>query len=107
MMYQSDEISFPNRIRFHGVKGFPLVERFDSVLMRLASNGLLEKWDKDSTFKIIKIESDPLNEPLSLGHLQGAFFVWAFGMIAATIALIGERIAGHFKCCKPKEDFEY
>lgn len=92
MLYETQEVAFQTRPRYHAVKGFPLLERFDNLLMLFASNGLTNKWDIDSRFKVLKIESEPDHEPLSVEHLQGAFYVWLFGMLAAFIVLIFEKM---------------
>lgn len=92
MLYETQEVAFQTKPRYHAVKGFPLLERFDYLLMLLASNGLVNKWDIDSRFKVIKVESEPDHEPLSIAHLQGAFYVWLFGVIGAVLILIFEII---------------
>lgn len=102
MLYQTQEIAFPIRIRYYAIRGWLPLEEFDRILMLLESNGLVAKWDRESTFKIIKIEGEPPSEPLNLAHLQGAFFVWAFGMLIAIVFLLFECFAGHFRCCKSK-----
>lgn len=84
------------------IKGFPLVNRISKLQMLLESNGLITKWDSDIQFKVLKIESEPDHKPLSLDHLQGAFFIWALGLICSIIVYIFEHIISSLNIYKRK-----
>lgn len=100
MLYDTGIASFTTKERYYMYKGFPLLERFDYLLMLLSSNGLINKWDADTRFFVLKIKSDDQPEPLTLNHLQGAFYIYTFGLSFAFTALFCEFGFGKFKTCK-------
>lgn len=92
MVYQLD-ISGPGIwVRMHTVKGLPLLEHLNKYLMLLQSNGLMAKWDSDTTYKILQLESDAEHTALNISHLQGAFFILFIGEILAFLTFICEAI---------------
>lgn len=91
MLYETQENAFPTKLRYLAFKGFPLLERINDILLLLQSNGLVNKWDLDSQFKIPKIESENLHQTLTMDHLQGAFYIWMLGVIASFAILILEK----------------
>lgn len=100
MLYLTEEVAFQTRMRYHCHKGFPLLGRLDELLGLLASAGLVAKWDLDAVFKVLRIDSEPDHEPLSLEHLQAAFYVWTFGQVASLVALIAENFTRWITTCR-------
>ncbi|CAO1443385.1 unnamed protein product [Diamesa serratosioi] len=73
-------------------KGNPLLNRFNDLLLRIVEAGLIIVWTKQIQSDVFR-QSDKLaitNEhlPLSLLHLQGAFFLLVFGLIVSFVCFI-------------------
>lgn len=104
----TDVLSFP--VEMVTVKGFALLEKFNNLLSRFKSTGLIQNFYKrfDSSTKRLAanlvinagVDKEHEEESLSIIHLQGAFMVLLLGNILATIVFIIEKIS--FKINKNK-----
>lgn len=92
LLYETQENAFPTKLRYLAYKGFPFLDRLNSILLLLQSNGLVNKWDVESQYKILKLQSENIHQALSLSHLQGAFYVWIFGIFISSTVFILEKI---------------
>lgn len=90
LVYRFDYDSLGIWVRFYTTKGFPWLDRINHLIMLLASNGLIAKWDSDASFYIPKIESESAHAPLTLNHLQGAFYILSVGVSSAFFAALCE-----------------
>jgi hypothetical protein len=80
-------------------KGSILLERINSIVLRLQNAGIIDKWVNDIRRKFAKHFDDALFEDgfcvLTLGHLEGAFYLLLLGMfVSVTIWLL--EIIHHF-----------
>lgn len=82
------------------VKGFPLLDGINKVIMSLIENGLIYKWEEDMKFVIRKEISDDDHQPLSLNHLQTPFYIWLFGFTLASIAFFSELVISKIRSRK-------
>lgn len=96
MIYEVDENTNSIWVRVHVLKGYPLLDRFDDVLMRLQSNGLMYKWDKDTRSKVKTVEGDE-HKRLKVEHLQGAFMILGFGLSMSLGVFVLENLKKRLK----------
>jgi hypothetical protein len=76
----------------------PFLPRFNVIITRLLEAGLLMKWNRDSVRQAalngyIKTASDVLAAdptPLSLTHLQTAFYMLIFGLFCSTLIFVSQ-----------------
>ncbi|XP_066976065.1 glutamate receptor ionotropic, delta-2-like [Macrobrachium rosenbergii] len=82
--------------------GAPYKTLFDTLLIRLTSAGLVQKWTKDEVNKVKSADSDSSSDPgaITLIQLQAAFFILFIGYFLAAIVLVVEGIVG--VCSKSK-----
>lgn len=81
--------------KFNVIKGFPLIARFNSLIMLMHSGGLIEKWEQDImsmgkipvTYKVIS---------LSFEHVKFAFICLVIGLTISGIVFIYEVICNRF-----------
>lgn len=78
-------------IIYHAYKGFFYMERFNDVIMRLHSSGIISKWDRDvkNARKIVEQSNDI--EPLSVTHLKPAFYALLIGNGFSIICFVFEK----------------
>lgn len=82
-------------------KGNPLLNRFNDLLLRIVEAGLITVWTKQIQRDVIRQDfKTNENLPLSLGHLQGAFFLLLFGLIVSFICFTIQIL--HFKFKSPQ-----
>lgn len=100
MLYDTNIAAFNTRERYYMRKGYPLLERFDSILIMLTSAGFIGKWDKDLAFFNFVANDDSSLKALSIAHLQGAFMIYVLGVSFAGFVLICEVFRS--MCCGRK-----
>ncbi|GLV40873.1 hypothetical protein CBL_08447 [Carabus blaptoides fortunei] len=77
--------------KFLVTAGYPLLEKFDELLLSMQANGLIDKWDKDiSSNQAHKYESQLT--ALSIGHMALSFVNLLIGFIISLIVFIVEII---------------
>lgn len=92
MLYNFEKSEFVVWCKYYLAKGFPFLEKINYKILLLQSSGLISKWERDLVVgSNNKIEVAKL-EPLTLNHLQGAFFLLLFGNCLATAFLVGEKL---------------
>ncbi|XP_068229295.1 probable glutamate receptor [Palaemon carinicauda] len=74
--------------------GSPYKVLFDSLLIKMTSAGLVQKWTQDEVDKVRSGDTGGSNGPgaITLVHLQASFFIVVIGYTVAVVALIGEKI---------------
>lgn len=89
------------------VKGYPVLERFNQLIMRLKTNGLVSKWVKDFSIKAVKqaqIKQAHINSLaesfISLDKAWLAFIVLLIGCGASFVVFLKEIL--HKKSTFPK-----
>lgn len=87
-VYGFKKVVKPIMYNMYTLRGYPFLERFNDVILRLQANGLIWKWTEE-TKKIINIikksEDENANAALTLTNLYSSFFVLLFGYIFAVI----------------------
>lgn len=74
-------------------QGFPLIERYNQILHRIHSSGLLLKWNVDFGGKPLKImKNDMTFQTISVTHLTSAVYVFIIGMSCSLIIFMLEII---------------
>ncbi|XP_035780489.1 uncharacterized protein LOC118460354 [Anopheles albimanus] len=75
-------------------KDFHLLPKINDLIRRISESGLLSKWQKES--EKIRIddedESDDRQTILRLDHIQGAFLLWAVGLVLSLVGFVAERL---------------
>lgn len=104
-LYTFKESEFVVWCKYYVRRGFPFVKRIDKLIMLLLANGLVAKWDGDLALGA-KVEDDPELEPLSLNHLQGAFFLLLFGYVLSTCLFLIEEYYKRFWDKNKTKDIE-
>lgn len=84
-------------------KGFPLRDRFDTIISRMVCGGLIHKWMTSYTQKLKQFEQlkkqsaeGHYNMPVSIHKIQGAFVLLMIGNSLATMAFLSEILV--YKC---------
>lgn len=90
-IYVFKNIEFASAVVMYFRKGYPLLDKFNQLILMLYSNGIMAKWISDSTFFVPQIVSD---EPkiFTLSHLIGAFSILYIGLLIALLIFIIEII---------------
>lgn len=76
--------------KYYVLPGFPLLERMNHFLLLFHANGLVDKWHHDISDSIKKKVDSPEHENLSLGHLQGAFYLLIVGYTISVLTFVNE-----------------
>ncbi|GLV45941.1 Ionotropic receptor 7c [Carabus blaptoides fortunei] len=71
--------------------GYPLLEKFNELLLSMQANGLIGKWDKDITFNQAHKDESQLTA-LSIGHMALLFVNLLIGLTISFIVFIVEII---------------
>lgn len=103
MIYAFDDIVIPILPKYYLYRGNPLLARLDHFLLLFQSNGLAVKWDRDiaHSAKVSKVRSDnPEQQNLTIGHLQGPFFLLLFGYLLSIFTFFIEILRFKFKQAK-------
>lgn len=74
--------------------GSPYLARINSILRRAQENGMISYWDSEAeeTSQGSKSNTGGGPVPLTLDHMQSAFYILAFGLVIAVIVLTAEII---------------
>lgn len=74
----------------------PYLRRFDHLLLRMFEAGLFNQWTKDTVFE--KLAKGELSQPdsrrrlekINMDDLQGAFYLWAVGLLTSSLCFFVE-----------------
>lgn len=77
-------------------KGFPMLRQFNKLIMRLQSNGLICKWDKEVTGTVRRVPAAVATQSLTMSHLASGFLYLLVGYMVSCIAFIIEIF--YYKC---------
>ncbi|GLV61256.1 hypothetical protein CBL_21083, partial [Carabus blaptoides fortunei] len=77
--------------KFLVTAGYPLLEKFDELLLSMQANGLIDKWDKDIASNQAHKDESQLTA-LSIGHMTLSFVNLLIGFIISLIVFIVEII---------------
>lgn len=76
-------------------KGYPLLKRINSLILRMQENGLINKMDADLTKKV-EVKKEDKQKPLEIGHLEGAFILYLIGEAIGILVFILENLFKKF-----------
>ncbi|XP_069675577.1 uncharacterized protein [Periplaneta americana] len=94
-------------------KGTPLLDRFNSIIGQIIESGLFMQWVKESYYSLqVKAKTlaiDTLADEycsLALGHMQGVFLLFAFGIVVSVIVFVGEIFYHKRMRCRMRIDHD-
>lgn len=94
LIYSLPSPLFSYNVNMIMVKGFPVLTRFNELLMRMNSNGMISRWVKDysrESMKQARINRNKTGgEGMDLEKSFLAFIVWSTGCIAALLVFLIE-----------------
>lgn len=91
MVFELPETVFTSQITMYTVKGYPFLDRFNSLIMRIYQNGLIGKWIKDVN-RFTKSSNNNKNIQLSINHFIGAYYILIVGVFIAFVTFLCELI---------------
>ncbi|KAK7084343.1 hypothetical protein SK128_011264 [Halocaridina rubra] len=101
--YLARQTFFPQGYGIACRGGAPYLQKFDDVLVQLLQAGLINKWVKDEVLKLPsarggqgKRRKTSDAQPLSLNHLQAAFYLLFGGCVLSAVALVMEHVKSFF-----------
>lgn len=100
MLFKFEEFGILSIIRFMTIKNWPLLDRFNIILMRLQTNGLITKWDRDiKHLDYYKFSQGQNLVTLNMNHLLSAFYVLFFGLAVACLVFFTELLCTNTRYC--------
>jgi hypothetical protein len=85
------EYWFINNIVFYTKKNFYMIKKFNVIISRLKSNGLINYWMSQETEIARKARGESGLEVLKIKHLEGVFEVFFIGLILAFLCFMIEK----------------
>lgn len=90
--------------KWYMTKGYPLRDRFDTLILRLRDSGLLNKWQKDIENKylyksLMTLSKNNDEQILTISHMQGAFAILLIGLLFSFFVFLNEHL---IDCLKNK-----
>ncbi|XP_066975394.1 ionotropic receptor 21a-like isoform X2 [Macrobrachium rosenbergii] len=100
-VYVLQDQLYPSYLTFRFPKHTPWKYKFDIGMQRLYDSGLIELWVRRALEDFVRYTAEDRslseNEALNLEHLQGSFFLLAFGLLLAVLAVGGEVLSSSRK----------
>lgn len=96
MIYSLERSLYKFHINFIMIKGFPLLEKFNELLMLMLANGMISKWIQD--FKLGQFKTNVVIEQqqISMNHIWVSFLVLFSGIGCGLLVFLIEIAHEHF-----------
>ncbi|KAK4314826.1 hypothetical protein Pmani_013912 [Petrolisthes manimaculis] len=98
--YFAQQTFYPQGYGIACFSGAPFLPKFNQMLMRMLSSGLISHWkdielgrassSSSASSSTPTLTGNRKSEAITLEHLQAAFFVLVLGFLTAVISLVGE-----------------
>lgn len=96
-------------------KDFPHLQRFQELIYRSLSAGLLKWWDLKSKFEFNDVTTanhvaqklEDSSEALTMSHLLGIFYCWIIGVVLSFITFLSELVVYRMKNIYHKPKYEF